>query len=195
VLLIGGFIVFFSVLLGWLEGSGLVGLVVRPLARLGTALGFSPELAGSVAAGLIEVTNGLNRLAAAPGPLPVRLALASGLLAWSGLSVHAQAAAVSAPANLSYRRFLVARLLQVILSPLLFLVLWPLTAGPATVARVPASLPAPLAQLRAGAVFFTVSLAALTALAAALALSRWLARRLSRRICAIWVPRIPRPRS
>lgn len=192
VLLVGGFIVFFSVLLGFAERSGLLNWVASPLMRLAAAAGISPDLAKPVVAGMFEVTNGLSRLAAAPGPLHFRLAVASGLLGWSGLSVHAQAAAVSAPAGLSYRRFLASKVMQSILGPLLFLAVWPLATGPTSHPSVVPTLPGPLAHVKAGTMVFLLSLATLGALSALIAGTRWFAGRLARRVSAIWIPRVPR---
>ncbi|MDI6870307.1 MAG: nucleoside recognition domain-containing protein [Bacillota bacterium] len=176
VLLVGGFIIFFSVLIGLLE-AGLRLPAGLPSAGL---------------AGLLEVTAGLSRAASSPDPLPTRLAAASALLAWSGLSIHAQAAAVSASAGLSYRRFLEGRLLHVALSSALFSVLWPLApvfTPAAPVICPPEPVVEPLVHLRRSVSCLGLALALLTALGLGAA-----AQGAARRFYAIWVPRSrPRP--
>lgn len=179
-LLVGGFIVLFSVFIGLLEGSGLARWLAGPAEWLLQRWGLPAGLATAGLVGLLEVTCGLNRLAAVPGPLPVRLAFASALLAWSGFSVHAQAAAVSAPAGLSHRRFLAVRLLQTGLSPLLFLALWALAPAPVPASPLPAGprpWPGPAAFLCASAAAFLAVLALLAALGVLAALQRQVSRR------------------
>ncbi|HHW13804.1 MAG TPA: hypothetical protein GXX28_02570, partial [Firmicutes bacterium] len=117
---------------------------------------------------------------------------AAGLLGWSGLSVHAQAAAVSAPAGLSYRRFLQGRLLHAVLGPLLLWALWPLAPllAPATPVLSGPGQPVDfLAAIRLTAGTFGRWLAALVAASLAAALIR----RSAERICLVWVPRSRRP--
>lgn len=192
-LMVGGFIVFFSVLVGLLEQTGGVRLLAAPGEWVAQRLGLPEGLVSSGVAGLLEVTAGLSRVASAPGPLPARLALASILLSWSGLSIHAQAAAVSAPAGLSYRRFLTGRALQVFLSPVLLFAVWPLAPvlQPATPVfrglRPPPS--GSLAVLGRSAQTFALVLGLLLLLAALPPLSRGLRRP----FCVIWVPPRRRP--
>lgn len=188
VLLIGGFVVFFSVLLGLAEESGLTWLLARPVEAVARWAGLPVGLATAGLGGVLEVTNGLHRLAAVSGPLPARLTLASAMLAWSGLSVHAQAVAVSAPAGLSYGRFLQGRLLHAVLSPALLWTLWPLApvlvpatpvlGGPGEAANAPASFGWTAAA-------FGLWLALLLAASLAATVIRWSGER----VCLVWVPR------
>lgn len=194
VLIVGGFMVFFSVLIGLLEESGLMGLLMAPGEWAAARLGLPRGLITSAGAGIIEITAGLSRIASTSGPLPLRLATASAALAWSGLSIHAQAAAVSAAAGLSYRRFLESRLLQVVLAPVLFYAVWPLapvlsTATPVLV-ETASRTPDGWTVLQWSATAFGAFLAVLLLLAALAALAR---RNWVRAVCVIWIPRRRRP--
>ena len=72
---IGGFIIFFCVLVSMLEVSG--------------ALGAGRGLAGGALAGALEITNGANMIASEPFS-PAQIILLCGVVSFGGLSVHAQ---------------------------------------------------------------------------------------------------------
>ena len=95
-----GFVIFFLVLLRLAEG----------------ALGSLPPLA----AGLLELTNGILRLT----PDRRGFITAAGLLGWGGLSVHGQTAAVLGGSGISLRRYLPAKTLQGALSAVLAAAVW-----------------------------------------------------------------------
>lgn len=95
-----GFVIFFLVLLRLAEGT----------------LGSLPPLA----AGLLELTNGILRLT----PNRRGFITAAGLLGWGGLSVHGQTAAVLSGSGISLRRYLPAKALQGALSAVLAAAVW-----------------------------------------------------------------------
>ena len=95
-----GFVIFFLVLLRLAE----------------EALGSLPPLA----AGLLELTNGILRLT----PDRRGFITAAGLLGWGGLSVHGQTAAVLSGSGVSLRRYLPAKALQGALSAVLAAAAW-----------------------------------------------------------------------
>lgn len=95
-----GFVIFFLVLLRLAEGA---------LASLPPA-----------AAGFLELTNGILRLA----PDRRGFITAAGLLGWGGLSVHGQTAAVLGGSGISLRRYLPAKTLQGALSAVLAAAVW-----------------------------------------------------------------------
>lgn len=196
ILLVGGFIVLFSVVLGVMEACGLDRWLGAPLAWLLRQLELSGALADASIAGLLEVTAGVSRAAAAPGALPARLTLASAILAWSGLSIHAQAAAIMGAANLPYGRFLQGRLLQVVLSPLLYLAVSTLLPGTSpTLALLLPTVMGPLAIFTWSASAFGLCLGGLLLLAAVAALVRTAAGPVRRRVSLIWLPPAPKRRA
>ena len=74
---------------------------------------------GAAAAGLLELTSGLDRLPALPLPAPWRLTLTSFLLGFGGLAVQFQVRAVAASAGLPADGFAAAKLLHGALAALL----------------------------------------------------------------------------
>ena len=73
-----------------------------------------------LAAGLLELTNGILRLT----PDRRGFITAAGLLGWGGLSVHGQTAAVLSGSGVSLRRYLPAKALQGALSAVLAAAVW-----------------------------------------------------------------------
>ena len=66
--------------------------------------------------GLFEITIGTSLASQADAPLIARVAVCSGIIAWSGLSVHAQVAAVIQPSGLSIRPYSITRFGQAVLA-------------------------------------------------------------------------------
>lgn len=82
-----------------------------------------PDFAFALLSGCLELTGGVAALGACAAPVSLKLAAASFLLAFSGLSVCAQTASILSPDGLFPRGYLFARLLQGLLAAALTLVL------------------------------------------------------------------------
>lgn len=140
--MIMSYMVLVAVLLRVLEVTGLLAVLVLPLGTLFHLLGLSSRLVDGAVQGLFEIDLGAAATAHAAAPLLQRLALVSAIVAWSGLSVHAQVASVLAGTDISLKPYFAARVLHALYAGLLTAVFWPL-AGPA----IPAvTVPAPLAR-------------------------------------------------
>lgn len=116
-LLIGGLIMIFSVFMKVLERISLNLLIEGGfqtlLSLFHLPLGFSDALMN----GLFEVTLGVKEAALGNGGTLIHaVGIASAILAWGGLSVHAQIASILSSTDLSYRPLLFARFLHVILA-------------------------------------------------------------------------------
>jgi hypothetical protein len=135
-LLVGGFIIVFAVAIDVLARVGVVGAVSHALGVVLRPLGASPATASALVSGFLEITIGVRAAADAPGPLLVRLAAANAVIAWSGLSVLAQVAAVMQGTGVSLRPYLFARVLQAVLAAALTVWFWNPAWG--TPAAVPA---------------------------------------------------------
>lgn len=130
-MVVGGLVVFFSAALDLLVGSG----VLRPFQALAAGLlqlvGAPGELASSLMKGTFEVTLGAQAAAqAAAGSTSLalvdRLAAASFVLSWAGLSVHAQVAGLMSKTGWRYGPFIRTRLLHGVLSTAIVYAVWPL---------------------------------------------------------------------
>ncbi|MGG4550848.1 sporulation integral membrane protein YlbJ [Paenibacillus humicus] len=122
---VGGLVVFFSVVLKLLTASGIMSLLYAGIQSLLVMAGLPADLAEPFVGGMFEVTLGAKAAAAPPGvPLMYKAAAAAFILSWGGLSVHAQVASILNGADLRYLPFLTARLIHGILAASLLLLLW-----------------------------------------------------------------------
>lgn len=122
---VGGLVVFFSVILEVLTASGFMGFLYTGFQQLLPLLGLPSQLAEPLMGGLFEVTLGAKASAAPEGiPLQFKAAAAAFILSWGGLSVHAQVASILNGADLRYFPFLIARFLHAVISAGLLLLLW-----------------------------------------------------------------------
>lgn len=76
--------------------------------------------------GLFEVTLGAQGAAQESGgsPLIDKLAIASAILAWSGLSVHAQVASILSQTDIRYKPYLFARILHTLFAATATYLVW-----------------------------------------------------------------------
>lgn len=123
---VGGLVVFFSVVLEVLTVSQVMNTLYAGVRGLLPFLSLPAELAEPLVGGLFEVTLGAKAAAAPAGgvPLVFKAAAAVFILSWGGLSVHAQVASILNGADLRYLPFLFARLVHGFLSAALLLLLW-----------------------------------------------------------------------
>ncbi|MGE5483396.1 MAG: nucleoside recognition domain-containing protein [Ignavibacteriales bacterium] len=140
-LLIGGFIILFSVVVKILEMVGVVGAVSSIFTLALKPLGWHQSTVPALTSGLFEITMGTQAASQAPAPLVARVMAASAVIAWSGLSVHAQVSAVTQGTDIRMGVYVIARALHAVLAAVCTLFLM----GPAqaVMARIaPAAAPA-----------------------------------------------------
>lgn len=123
-LTIGGFIIIFSVLIRIATIVGAVDFLGRIIALVLTPLGVAAALAPAAVAGIFEITIGSQMCALAIAPLQQRVAMASAVIAWSGLSVHGQVASIVNDTDIRLTPYILARLLHAVLAFLLTILLW-----------------------------------------------------------------------
>lgn len=118
-LMILGFIVLSSVVFEILKNFGVAGLLSRVISKVVPERIIPGSLHESLVSGLFEITIGCSLASASAAPLMTKVAVAGGLIAWSGLSVHAQVAAVIHSARLSVWPYVASRGMQGILAGVL----------------------------------------------------------------------------
>lgn len=138
-LLIGGFIILFSVILQMLRETGIVAALVTligwPLGRLGV----DPATLPGLVSGIFEITIGTQAVAGADAGVLQRVVAAGAVIAWSGLSVLGQVAAVTQGTDIRLAPYVAARLFHAlaaaVFTVLLFdpvehvAVVWPAMGG------------------------------------------------------------------
>ena len=112
ILQIGGFLILFSVLTEALETCAVFSL----LSAVFSFLPLSPSFIKGFFCGLLEMTNGCALLSASPDALRLRLAVASFLTSFGGLSVLGQTFSVIPSLPVSKKEYLFAKLLHAVFS-------------------------------------------------------------------------------
>jgi sporulation integral membrane protein YlbJ len=117
-LLIGGFIILFAVIIRILTVVGIVGILSTIILRVLAPLGLDPALTPAIISGIFEVTLGSQLAGQAPAAIPMvqKVMVASAVIAWSGLSVHAQVASIISGTDMKITPFVVARFVHAVLA-------------------------------------------------------------------------------
>jgi nucleoside recognition membrane protein YjiH len=123
-IVVGGLVVFFSVVMEMLTHAGLVSALSEGLRLVLGLAGLPPALADAAVYGLFEVTLGARAAGMAGTGLLHQAAIAAWVLSWAGLSVHAQVASLVSRTTMRYRPFLIARLLHAFLAAVMVYLLW-----------------------------------------------------------------------
>lgn len=130
IFVVGGLVVFFSVILEMMTLGGLMEYVRRGIGSLLQVAMIPTSLSDAVLNGLFEVTLGAKSAGEAGGmPLVYKAAAGAFVLSWSGLSVHAQIVSLLHTTDIRYGPFLVARLLHGLLAAGIVLMGWNLLYG------------------------------------------------------------------
>lgn len=124
-LMICGFIVFFAVMIEILHLSGMMAILGLPIVFLYHLLGINGGLVNPTLAGFLEIDIGTAQTAAVTGaPLVQKLAVVGGIIAWSGLAVHAQVASVITNTDIRMTPYFLARFLHALLAAVITVVLY-----------------------------------------------------------------------
>jgi len=126
VIVIGGLVVFFSVVIEVMTLSHVIATLQLFAGGALSAFGLPAPLAAAVVNGLFEVTLGAQTAGQSiPGvPLQAQIAVASFGLAWAGLSVHAQIMSLVSHMPVKYAPFALAKLVQGVISGVIAYFAW-----------------------------------------------------------------------
>lgn len=122
ILLIGGFIILFSVFLRILQAVGVTAFLSTAAVLLLKSVGYDTSLTSALVSGFFEIDLGTLAAAQADAPLVEKAAVASAIIAWSGLSVHGQVASIVIESGIRMGPYFVGRLLHAILAGILTII-------------------------------------------------------------------------
>ncbi|MGE5329580.1 MAG: nucleoside recognition domain-containing protein [Deltaproteobacteria bacterium] len=111
-LMIGGYIVIFSVLVTILGKLNIIQIISAGIKSILFFISFAFSLSLPVSSGIFEITSGINLVKLAFAPLSQKIIIASLILGWGGLSVHAQVASIISKSGISIKPYLLGKLLQ-----------------------------------------------------------------------------------
>ncbi|HON42052.1 MAG TPA: sporulation integral membrane protein YlbJ [Bacillota bacterium] len=115
-LLIGGCIMVFSVVVRVLDVFRVTDMIARPIMFLLAPFGVSRDLVQALISGCFEITIGTEMASRAAAPVIPRVVAASAIIAWSGLSVFAQAASMLFGTDVRMGVYFAARVLHAVLA-------------------------------------------------------------------------------
>ncbi|NLP37230.1 MAG: sporulation integral membrane protein YlbJ [Firmicutes bacterium] len=117
-LLVGGFIILFSVIIRLFTVLGLVDILGMAAMKILGPLGLDSSLVPAIISGIFEVDLGCELVSKAPAivPLSQKIMTTSAIIAWSGISVHGQVASVISDTDLKITPFIFARILHAVLA-------------------------------------------------------------------------------
>ncbi|HHV73549.1 MULTISPECIES: sporulation integral membrane protein YlbJ [unclassified Thermoanaerobacterium] len=118
IIMIGGYIITFSVLIEFLKVYGLIDAIEKIITPIFEAIGFNKNLIAGYLSGLMEITIGSNMISQATAPLYQKVILISSILAWGGLSTHGQVIGVINNTKISYLPYLIAKAIHSIFAGL-----------------------------------------------------------------------------
>lgn len=125
IMVVGGLVVFFSTMIELLSSSHFLHFFYLIVQAVLQGFHIPNELSRAVVNGIFEVTLGAKASGEAAGiSLIHKAAAASFIIAWSGLSVHAQIVSIMNSTGLRYLPFLFARALHACLAASSVYVLW-----------------------------------------------------------------------
>lgn len=117
ILVIGGFIVLFSVIISILNESNFLTILVKLITPLFDLIHISPKFIGPIFTGLLEITNGIASITSIHiKAISTNIVLASFLLGIGGLSIFFQVISITSKSDLSIRPYIYGKILHGILA-------------------------------------------------------------------------------
>ena len=118
--IIGGFIIIFSILSTILEKTGILLFLSKLLFPK-----FNHQTIYAIFAGILEVSNGVNKIALLSIPLFQKLIITSMLVSFAGFSIHMQTLSVLNNTGISFSKYFFGKIIQSIFSGIAtYILLW-----------------------------------------------------------------------
>ncbi len=115
ILIIGGFIILFSVLTKMLEITEVSTFLTKTLSPGFDLLDINSDFIFPITTGILEITNGCKNLANFP-PTLTTSAIAAGIISWGGFSIHAQAIGFLSKTKIKVSLYFLSKAAQSILA-------------------------------------------------------------------------------
>ena len=113
VLMVGGFIVLFSVVISILKVSGITNAVTLFLEPVCHFFGIPAKISGALFTGVLEVTNGIQLISEIKlKRISINIILTAFLLGFGGISVLLQVLSIVSKSDLSIKPYLIGKILQ-----------------------------------------------------------------------------------
>ena len=125
-IIVGGLVVFFSVILQLLTSTQLLDFIISLLNLILYNIGLPEGFSQAIIPSLFEVTLGAKEASIAPLATIHQAAIAVWALSFAGFSVHAQIASLLSHTPIRYLPFLKIRIVHACIASLILYIVWPL---------------------------------------------------------------------
>jgi sporulation integral membrane protein YlbJ len=116
VLNIGGFIIFFSVLINILLASGIISSMSNLPSDFFSRTGLDSKTIEGALCGIFEITTGANLINLSPSDLKIKLCFVSLIIGWAGISVHTQVMSIVSTCDIRVKPYIIGKALQGMIS-------------------------------------------------------------------------------
>ncbi len=118
IVMIGGFVVLFSVILSILKNSNIISILGKILYPFLKCFGINDfQFANSIVCGILELTNGVMKLSSIPcKEISINIILTAFLLGFGGISILLQVYSIIAKSDISIKSYFIGKLLHGILA-------------------------------------------------------------------------------
>ncbi len=115
ILMIGGFIILFSVLSKMMEITEVSIFLTKLMTPLFNTLNINTDFIFPIATGMLEITNGCKNIASLPHNITT-IAITAGIISWGGFSIHAQSMGFLSKLKIKAGLYILSKFIQGILS-------------------------------------------------------------------------------
>lgn len=113
IVMIGGFVILFSVIISILNNSGLLDIVCKMFYPIFNLLNIDINFIKPIISGFVELTNGLNNLSCInTKSFSTLITFASFILGFGGISVCLQVLSITSKSDISISAYIIGKLLQ-----------------------------------------------------------------------------------
>lgn len=117
IVIIGGFVVLFSVIISILNNCGFFSIATALLTPFFNNIGISSNFISAISSGIIELTNGLSTVCSIPEKsISINIIISAFLLGFGGISVLLQVLSIISKSDISIKAYFIGKLLQGIIS-------------------------------------------------------------------------------
>lgn len=113
IVMIGGFVVLFSVINSMLDNTHFFDILTTIFSPIFTFLGLPSEFCDSIFSGIIELTNGVSKVCAISSKnISINIVICAFLLGFGGLSVLLQVLSITSKNNISIKPYIIGKILH-----------------------------------------------------------------------------------
>ena len=118
-LVVGGYIMLFSVVIKLMLNTGLIGHISSFASTILKGIDVDPVLLSGILGGMLEITTGSKIISQAAVSMQLKIVAVSFIIGWSGMSINAQAAALLAGSGIKIGLYMLTKLLHGLLAALI----------------------------------------------------------------------------